>query len=240
MLDPSRTPYPIGDALVRLLLEELPAIVWSTDSDLRFTSSLGVGLSALHLQHDQVVGTTLFEFFQTDDRSFPAIAAHCRALHGESISFEQKWAGNSYQTRVDPLRDEAGRIIGCIGVAQDSTERTQMERALYSAQGELEQRIADRTATLAKTNQRLRHEIRERKQTEETIRKEQQYLQYLLELQDRDRQLISCELHDGLVQQLAGAIMRLEAGQLDARAANAQGMYEGGTLADPRTAATDP
>jgi signal transduction histidine kinase len=38
----------------------------------------------------------------------------------------------------------------------------------------------------------------------------------LLDLKDRDRQLISCELHDGLVQQLAGAIMRFEAGQLDA------------------------
>ena len=215
MFDQSRTPYPIGDALVRLLLEELPAIVWSTDSGLRFTSCLGAGLPALDLRHDQVVGTTLFEVFGTDDRSFPAIAAHCRALQGESISFEQEWAGNSYQTRVDPLRDETGRIIGCIGVAQGGTERTQMERALHTAQKELDQRVADRTATLAKTNQRLRHEIKERKQTEETIRKEHQYLQYLLELQDRDRQLISCELHDGLVQQLAGAIMRLEAGQLD-------------------------
>ena len=81
---------------------------------------------------------------------------------------------------------------------------------------ELEQRVADRTATLVKTNQRLRHEIKERKHAEQTIRKEHQYLQYLLDLQDRDRQLISCELHDGLVQQLAGAIMRLEAGHLDA------------------------
>ena len=116
MFDQSRLPFPIGDTLVRLLLEELPAIVWSTDSDLRFTSSFGAGLSVLGLQHDQVVGTTLFEFFQTDDRSFPAIAAHCRALQGESISFEQTWAGNNYQTQVEPLRDEAGRIIGCISV----------------------------------------------------------------------------------------------------------------------------
>ena len=85
----------------------------------------------------------------------------------------------------------------------------------HKVQEELEQRVADRTATLAKTNQRLTHEIEERKQNEEMIRKEHQYLKNLLELQDRDRQLISCELHDGLVQQLAGAIMRFEAGQLD-------------------------
>jgi len=81
---------------------------------------------------------------------------------------------------------------------------------------EPEQRVADHAATLVETNQRLRHEIKERKHAEQTIRKERQYLQYLLDLQDRDRQLISCELHDGLVQQLAGAIMRFEAGHLDA------------------------
>lgn len=86
----------------------------------------------------------------------------------------------------------------------------------HNAPEELEQRVADRTAKLAKNNRRLRHEITERKQAEQTIRKEHQYLQNLLDLQDRDRQLISCELHDGLVQQLAGAIMRFEAGQLDA------------------------
>jgi len=58
--------------------------------------------------------------------------------------------------------------------------------------------------------------IEERKQTEETLRQENQHLKNLLALQDRDRQLICCELHDGLVQQLVGAIMQLEAGQLDA------------------------
>ena len=86
-------------------------------------------------------------------------------------------------------------------------------RTPYStdAQAGLERRVADRTAKLAETNRSLRHEIRERKQVEETLRKEHQYLQYLLELQERDRQLISCELHDGLVQQLVGAIMQFEA-----------------------------
>ncbi len=56
----------------------------------------------------------------------------------------------------------------------------------------------------------------EHKRIEETLRQENQHLKNLLALQDRDRQLICCELHDGLVQQLVGAIMRLEAGQLDA------------------------
>jgi signal transduction histidine kinase len=52
--------------------------------------------------------------------------------------------------------------------------------------------------------------IKERRHAEELLLKEQQYLRYLLELQDRDRQLVAYEIHDGLVQQLAAAIMQLE------------------------------
>jgi len=43
----------------------------------------------------------------------------------------------------------------------------------------------------------------------------------LLELQDRDRQMVSYEIHDGLVQQLAAAIMQLEMfGRLAGRSDN--------------------
>jgi signal transduction histidine kinase len=68
----------------------------------------------------------------------------------------------------------------------------------------------DRTAKLAKANEHLRQEIKERRQAEALLQKEQQYLRYVLELHERDRQLIAYEIHDGLVQQLAGAIMQLE------------------------------
>jgi signal transduction histidine kinase len=95
-------------------------------------------------------------------------------------------------------------------------DQRRMPYPVGEAQAELERRVADRTAQLALANSRLRHEIRERKQAEDALRKEHQYLQYLIELQERDRQLISCELHDGLVQQLAGAIMRFEMNQMDA------------------------
>jgi signal transduction histidine kinase len=64
---------------------------------------------------------------------------------------------------------------------------------------------------LAEVNRCLRHEIRERKHVEKSLRDENRHLRYLLKLLERDRQLISYEIHDGLVQQLAGAIMHFEA-----------------------------
>ena len=83
------------------------------------------------------------------------------------------------------------------------------KRALPKAQEGVERRVVP-AAGLAQANEQLRHEIKERRHTEELLLKERRYLRYLLELQDRDRQLVSYEIHDGLVQQLAAAIMHLE------------------------------
>lgn len=51
---------------------------------------------------------------------------------------------------------------------------------------------------------RLLHE------TEQALRKERQALQQMLRTQERERQLVSYEIHDGLAQYQAGAIMQLE------------------------------
>ena len=103
-----------------------------------------------------------------------------------------------------------------------ATDRTpDHKRALRKAQDELERRAADHPATPAQANEQLRHEIEERRRAEELLLKEQRYLRYLLEVQDRDRQMVSYELHDGLVQQLAVAIMQLEMfGRLAGRSDN--------------------
>jgi len=47
--------------------------------------------------------------------------------------------------------------------------------------------------------------------SEESLRHEQRVLHQLLEIQERERQLISYEIHDGLSQYLAGAILHLQA-----------------------------
>jgi signal transduction histidine kinase len=74
----------------------------------------------------------------------------------------------------------------------------------------LERRLPDRAARLAQANEQLRHEIKERRHAEELLLKEQRYLRYMLEVQDRDRQMVSYEIHDGLAQQLAAAMMQFE------------------------------
>ena len=121
------------EARLRLLVEQMPAVLWSTDLDLRFTSSLGGGLAGLGLEPNQVVGLSLSEFFGTDDPEFPPIAAHRRALVGESSTYDIEWTGRTFHSHIEPLRDQQGVIVGAIGVARDITERKQAEEATKGA-----------------------------------------------------------------------------------------------------------
>ena len=124
-------------------MDQMPAVVWTTDTELTFTSNMGTGLSDLKLAPDQVIGMSLFEHFHTDDPDFQPIAMHRRALEGDSVTYEGEWEGRSHQSYLEPLRDSAGRLVGVIGVALDITERKQAEQALAQYSQELVRSNAD-------------------------------------------------------------------------------------------------
>lgn len=54
-------------------------------------------------------------------------------------------------------------------------------------------------------------DVTEQRRAEAAIKKEQDLLRHLLELHERDRQLLAFELHDGFAQQLTGAVLNFEA-----------------------------
>jgi PAS domain S-box-containing protein len=120
-----------AEELRHLVLNRIPAVVWMTDTELRFTFSAGGGLSSLGLGAGEVavLGTSLYRYFHTNDPSHPGIAPHIRALRGESSTEEMLWNERVYQFRVEALRDRSQRIIGCIGIALDVTELAQAKRS---------------------------------------------------------------------------------------------------------------
>jgi PAS domain S-box-containing protein len=59
-------------------------------------------------------------------------------------------------TRLMPLRDESGAVTAVMGVARNITARKRAEAALQQARDELEKRVEQRTAELAKANESLR------------------------------------------------------------------------------------
>lgn len=137
------------------LVDQMPVVLWATDATLNITSSIGEGPRKLGLQPSRVVGMSLFEYFQTDDLEFPPIAAHRRALRGDSSNCDMVWDGHHYQVHVEPSFDPAGHIIGTIGARLDVTERKETEHALRHREALLEGQLRESEA-LAEANAALR------------------------------------------------------------------------------------
>jgi PAS domain S-box-containing protein len=126
-----------SEARLKLLLDQLPAVLWTTDKDLRFTMSQGAGLAALNLVPSAITGRTLFDYFGTTDPEFPPIAAHRRALSTEPTAYSIEWQGHVYDCLARPLFETDGSVAGTLGFALDVTDRTrgarQMRAVLESA-----------------------------------------------------------------------------------------------------------
>jgi PAS domain S-box-containing protein len=123
-----------SEARLRVLIEQLPAVLWTVDSNLRFTSAVGAGLTRLGLKPDQVVGMSLTDYFDTSDPTFVPIAAHRRAVAGEAVTFPVEWKDGSYACHVEPLRDGDGIVHGAICMALDVTDRKKLEEQFRQAQ----------------------------------------------------------------------------------------------------------
>ena len=119
-----------------MVLSQLPAIIWTTDRDLRMTSLTGAGLTSLPECHRQRRWLPLHAAVEP---SHPSILAHGRALAGESVEFESDFEGRTYWNRVEPLRDLAGTVTGCLGLALDITQKKQLEAESLFHAAELRQ-----------------------------------------------------------------------------------------------------
>ena len=119
---------------LRIMVQQMPAVLWATDIELNFTLSMGAALDGLGLLPGAVIGMTLYDFFDSDDPSYLPIAAHLRALEGEASAFEFEWSGVHFECHVEPLTGETGEPIGSISVALDISERESLQGQLRQSQ----------------------------------------------------------------------------------------------------------
>jgi PAS domain S-box-containing protein len=129
---------------VKVLVDQMPAVLWSVDRDLRFTSFMGAGLAGIGQESGQFIGLTLYDYFGVSEPDFRPIAAHKKALSGSSVSYEVEWKGRTFAAHVEPLRHTDETIKGVIGSALDITRQKTVEK-------ELEKSISLLKATLDST-----------------------------------------------------------------------------------------
>jgi PAS domain S-box-containing protein len=112
----------------RLLAEQAPAIVYTLDRDLCFTSGIGAGLAALGLQPTGTLIGVPIEHYFSGARARPLVEAHREALGGTTVRTRASWRRRCYDLRLEPMRDDAGAIIGVVAVAMDVTQQRRRER----------------------------------------------------------------------------------------------------------------
>lgn len=117
-------------ARLRLLLDQVPCILWTAGPDLRLTSCVGTGFGNLNVIPDEIIGRPVDDR-ASGKRQLQTAQAHRKALSGIASTYELQARGRAFHCVVEPFRDVDGTISGVIGLAVDITERKITEDQLH-------------------------------------------------------------------------------------------------------------
>jgi PAS domain S-box-containing protein len=172
-----------SESQYRLMIDSMGDAIHVVDAELRLTlyNIAFEGLiENLGLEPD-VIGKTIFEVFPfLSDRVREEYQQVFRT--GEPLLTEERSSVGTKEyvteTRKIPIFEE-GRVTQIVTVIRDITQRKQAEDALQVARDELETRIEERTAELARANAELRAEIAERRRAEKALQQRNRELALL-------------------------------------------------------------
>ncbi len=141
---------------LRLLTDQIPAVLWTTDAELHWTSLVGSGARDLGMDRVSVLGRSMYEYFEGYDFDQTPIPSHLRALGGDSVTFEICRRGRVFQAYVEPLRGPQGEVEGTIAVGLDVTSRNRSEQERKRLIRELERRNTE----LGRFTHTVSHDLR--------------------------------------------------------------------------------
>jgi PAS domain S-box-containing protein len=111
-------------------LDKIPALLWATDLDLKFTALTGAALKSSGISAKDFTGRPVLDLFPCSDSKCNALDAHRKALCGLASSFDAGVKGRVFEIHVEPLHGPDGALLGVIGVALDDTQRLVAQRAV--------------------------------------------------------------------------------------------------------------
>jgi PAS domain S-box-containing protein len=114
-----------SEMLLRGVVSNLPAVLFTTDVHGIITLSVGRRLDRLKRRTGELVGRSAFDAY----RYYPEIKTGIRkALAGVETSWQANLGGIMFQTWAAPMRDEQGTITGVLGVSADITELVEAKK----------------------------------------------------------------------------------------------------------------
>ncbi len=167
----------------RLLFEQSPIGIGLASLDGKVISANRAMEAITGYSIDELKKTNLADTYENREHRKSLVEAVNR--HGEVVNYPVRLKRKD-GTPYDALLT-VSRLHNCGGedlfqtICIDITERKRAEEALQRAHNELERRVEERTAELARANEELRAEISERKQAEEKLRDSEEKYRMLFE-----------------------------------------------------------
>jgi diguanylate cyclase (GGDEF)-like protein/PAS domain S-box-containing protein len=119
-----------GERRLRLLLQQVPAVLWTVDLDMFITTASGTTLADFALREADVVGKRFDSVFASPEEATEAMAAITTVLRGDTVRYESCRNARWLRHEIEPLRGNDGAIVGAIGAALDITEMKQASKHL--------------------------------------------------------------------------------------------------------------
>ena len=91
------------------------------DRELRYIFADGLGLAAIGLSPEMLIGHTIAELFPPDSAAY-VVPYYMRAFAGESVQFKLEVAGHTYLIATGPLDVIGDEVRTIIAVAQDLSQ----------------------------------------------------------------------------------------------------------------------
>ncbi len=164
------------EAFYAYLVENARDIIYRIDLGGRFTFCNPAGVHTTGFSEAELIGKRYLDLIHPDYQG--SAAALYRSQYEkeiESTYFEfpmirkdagRVWIGQNVQL----MRDGDG-IVGFHAVARNITRQKQSENGLKKAQTALEDKIRERTVALERTNRKLKEEVRQRRDSEEKLKR---------------------------------------------------------------------
>jgi PAS domain S-box-containing protein len=141
---PQRSP---NEERFRAALKNSPVVVFSQDTDLRYT---WIYNPALGYKENEVIGRLDSELFEVREEALHIESLKRQVLQTgtgrrDEVTVHRNGIGRTYDLAIEPMRAPSGEIEGITCTATDVTERKEAERALQQHQLVLETLIESTT-----------------------------------------------------------------------------------------------